>query len=81
MASGKIHARDSVLAAVPTMVVVGLLTRDWVSAVCAGAGCLLGIFVSPDLDLLESRMGRWEETLAALLSFALLIFAIVRLFE
>jgi hypothetical protein len=81
MASGPEHAKASVIAAVPTMVAVGMLTKDWLSAVCAGAGCLLGIFISPDLDLLEARMGWWEETLAALLTFSLLVFAIVKLFQ
>lgn len=50
MASGKAHASTSIIASVPTGLLVGATATDPIEGVGAALGCLSGIFLTPDLD-------------------------------
>lgn len=50
MASGKAHATASLLLAAPCVIAVTAYTRDPQAGIAAGAGCLAGLLLSPDLD-------------------------------
>lgn len=64
MPGRKVHARDSVVVAVVATpvaaVAIGVLP-----ALAIGAGCLLGVLISPDWDLLETKSPLWREVLSA----------------
>ncbi len=49
---GKAHAAASLLAAIPTGLLVAAMVDPWVG-LFAAAGCVLGIFVGPDLDQID----------------------------
>jgi len=51
VSSGKSHAKASVALAVPTGVVVWLLTQNAPETILACLGCALGAVLSPDLDV------------------------------
>lgn len=51
MSSGKTHAVASMAIATPVMVGVSVITGNPIIGFMSGAGCLLGIPVSPDLDI------------------------------
>ena len=59
MSSGKVHATASIVAALPTAAVTALLLGPDVG-LCAGAGCLLGIPINPDLDQLTIERAEWK---------------------
>jgi uncharacterized metal-binding protein len=50
MPSGKIHARSSVILAIPACFIPLGATGDWKTGVAGGLGCLAGIALTPDLD-------------------------------
>ena len=59
----KVHSRDSiVLACVVTPAVA--LTVGPLQGLAAGAGCVIGIAVTPDWDLLETQTPDWQEWLS-----------------
>jgi len=51
MSSGKTHAKISMCAAPVTAIVVAITTHNVWNGALAGAGCVLGVIVSPDLDV------------------------------
>jgi uncharacterized metal-binding protein len=51
MSSGRTHAAASLALATPTALCVGMATHNPLWGIAAGAGCLLGIPISPDLDI------------------------------
>ena len=63
MADGATHTAATVTVAVPAAVTAGLVTGDPGLAALAGAGCLAGVFISPDLDVnhrTESELLLWQ---------------------
>lgn len=50
MANGKQHAAASLLAAIPTGLIAGVIAGDPLLGASATAGCIAGVFVTPDLD-------------------------------
>jgi uncharacterized metal-binding protein len=50
MASGRIHAACSVALAAVSYGVIASTSNDFRAATACGAGCLLGILMTPDLD-------------------------------
>ena len=59
MSSGKSHATASLIASVPTGLIVGALFGPDVG-LCALGGCLLGIPINPDLDQLTIERAEWR---------------------
>jgi len=57
--NGKAHATASIAASLPTGLIVGLALGPDVG-LCAVGGCLLGIFVNPDLDQLTIERAEWK---------------------
>jgi len=57
--NGKAHATASLAASLPTGLIVGLALGPDVG-LCAAGGCLLGIFVNPDLDQLTIERAEWK---------------------
>ena len=57
--NGHAHATASIGAALPTGLAVGLALGPDVG-LCAAGGCLLGIFVNPDLDQLTIERAEWK---------------------
>lgn len=51
MSSGKTHAKASLSVAIPATVGAIYLTSDIVPGLLCGIGCVLGILLSPDLDV------------------------------
>jgi uncharacterized metal-binding protein len=51
LASGKRHAKASIVGTIPCFLVGYVITEDWTLSACASAGCLLGVVLSPDLDI------------------------------
>ena len=77
MASGKVHAAVSLIAAVPTGLVTGLVLGP-TAGLGAVTGCLAGIILTPDLDLLEAQIPRWREVLYTLAWVILVVVVIMR---
>ena len=78
MPGGKIHARDSAfLAAVVTP--VAAVTVGMAEGLIIGAGVLLGIPISPDLDLLETQSPLWQEIASTIIWFATTAIAVALL--
>ena len=67
MSTGKVHAATSATLSVPCAIAVGIITGDVVMAMGAGLGCLIGIILTPDLDLVEAQVPWWGEVLSVLL--------------
>jgi len=57
--NGKAHATASVAAAIPTGMIVAVILGPDVG-LCATAGCLAGVFVTPDLDQLSVSRSEWN---------------------
>ena len=57
MASGKAHNRVTLIASVPVGVAVALWTTDILAALCCFSGCILGLWIHPDLDI--DKYARW----------------------
>jgi len=57
--NGRAHAAASLAASLPTGLIVGLALGPDVG-LCAAGGCLLGIFVNPDLDQLTIERAEWR---------------------
>jgi len=57
--NGKAHATASIVAALPAGLVVALALGPDVG-LCAAGGCLLGVFVNPDLDQLTIERAEWK---------------------
>ena len=57
--NGRAHATASIVASVPTGLVVGTIFGPDVG-LCALGGCLLGIPVNPDLDQLTIERAEWR---------------------
>ena len=57
--NGKAHATASLAASLPTGLIVGLALGPDVG-LCAAGGCLVGIFVNPDLDQLTIERAEWK---------------------
>lgn len=51
MSSGKVHAKASLSIAIPALAGAWYLTDDLVAGLLCGAGCVLGVLLSPDLDV------------------------------
>ena len=51
MSGGKKHAKASVAFSLPTGVAVWLLTGNALEAILASLGCVVGVVLSPDLDI------------------------------
>ncbi len=57
MAEGRIHNRVSIIASVPTGILVGL--RNPIEGIGAFLGCLLGTILTPDLDQIGFSANEW----------------------
>lgn len=69
MSAGCVHSKASIILATG-FIVGGLVFGDWRSAIEYGIGSLIGVFLSPDLDvdrtyignsILKKRVGTWAE--------------------
>ena len=80
MPSGNVHARDSVVLAV-VVTPVAAVAIGIPEALIIGGGCLLGVLITPDLDLLETQSPLWQEVLSAVVWFATVVLAAVLLWE
>jgi uncharacterized metal-binding protein len=58
MASGKVHAAMSIVAAFPVALAAREVGGDG-AALAAGAGCAAGVLLTPDLDQLTINKGEW----------------------
>jgi uncharacterized metal-binding protein len=75
MPDGRTHARDSILvAAVVTPALA--LTAGPLPALAVGGGCLIGVLVTPDWDLLETQAPLWQEVLAGVVWLGTLVAAV-----
>lgn len=59
MASGEKHARATLVLVVPAAVVTAYFTKDVGLGLAAGVGCLIGLFVEPDLDVNGLTRSEW----------------------
>ena len=80
MPGGKVHARDSAVLAV-VVTPVAAVTVGVLPALAIGAGCLLGVLISPDWDLLETKSPLWQEVLSTIIWFATVVLAVALLWE
>ncbi len=59
MSSGKEHSKASLLAAIPVGISVSVYTKDLLAGIAASAGCVSGIFLTPDLDQEGISRSEW----------------------
>ena len=57
MASGKAHNRVTLISSAPVGVAVALWTTDILAGLCCFSGCILGLWIHPDLDI--DKYARW----------------------
>ena len=70
--NGKAHATASLVLSIPCGVAAYAATENVAVSVGAVVGCIAGILLTPDLDLLEAQMPWWHEALSWTLWAAML---------